>query len=218
MQTDARTRVGALFFAVAQLVFRFGLHYLYTSSTVRKSGFGAPCVVIILVVFCIAFSSTCRMCILFCSCHIFILSCSLMVALTHVFSILRHSNVPFRSAFALVNVVFTQRSVFYMQKRGQYFRPSLFPISFLLSDLPLTALNTLIYSLITYSMIGFVNGVGSANFGYFLLMGLIMSTAGRAWAFFLASALPVEAVLFELFVFRVLRTSHAQHLCVLLDM
>jgi ABC-type multidrug transport system permease subunit len=81
-----------------------------------------------------------------------------MVALTNVFS-----NDPYRSAFALVNVVFTQRSVFYMQKRGQYFRPSLFPISFLLSDLPLTALNTLIYSLITYSMIGFVNGVGSAK-------------------------------------------------------
>lgn len=97
------------------------------------------------------------------------------------------------SAFALVNVIFAQRPIYYMQKKNQYFEPALYPISFFVSDLPLTVLNALVYSLIVYPMIGFVNGVDSVQFVYFLLMGVVMSGAGRSWAFFLASAIPIEA-------------------------
>lgn len=151
-QNDARTRVGALFFAVAQLVF---------------------------------------------------------------------------SAFALVNTVFLQRPIYYVQKNNQYFRAPLFPITFFLADLPLTLLNCLVYCLIVYSMVGLRDGIGSVSFLFFFIMSIVMSTAGRyapvcvaslsltrcyvlfsqislplvprvvafrsAWAFFLASAIPIEA-------------------------
>ncbi len=38
------------------------------------------------------------------------------------------------AAFAMVNQVFGFRPVFYIQKRGQYFRPALHPIAFMLTD------------------------------------------------------------------------------------
>jgi ABC-type multidrug transport system permease subunit len=97
------------------------------------------------------------------------------------------------SAFALVNVVFSQRSIYYMQKKNRYFKPAMFPITFFLADFPITVLNALVYCLIVYPMIGFVNGINSVNFVYFFLMGVLMSATGRAWAFFLASAIPIEA-------------------------
>jgi len=51
----------------------------------------------------------------------------------------------------------------------------------------------MVYSVIVYPMIGFVNGMGSINFFYFCIMCVLMSATGRSWAYFLAAAIPIEA-------------------------
>ena len=109
------------------------------------------------------------------------MNCALSLTLS--FSLSDHS----------VNTVFLQRPIYYVQKNNQYFRAPLFPITFFLADLPLTLLNCLVYCLIVYSMVGLRDGIASVSFLFFFIMSIVMSTAGRAWAFFLASAIPIEA-------------------------
>jgi len=96
------------------------------------------------------------------------------------------------SAFPLVNQLFAIRPVYYIQKRGQYFRPTLFPIAFMIFDLPLSMLSTFVFTVILYPMIGLMNGVNSLNYFYFWFMAVLLGQTARSWVFFLGSALPVE--------------------------
>ncbi len=68
-----------------------------------------------------------------------------------------------------------QRLVYYSQTHAGYYRGAAFYISYILTEIPLSAINTFLFVIVLYPMSGLANGIQSEEFGYLFLLIFLMN-------------------------------------------
>ncbi|EFA84973.1 ABC transporter G family protein [Heterostelium album PN500] len=94
--------------------------------------------------------------------------------------------------FGAITVLFEQRAVFYVQKDGKYYRTFAFFLSLIFSELPISTLETVIFSTLVYWMCGLQGNAG--KFIYFLLMVLASDLSSQSY-FKMVSAFSANATI-----------------------
>eukprot|EP01133_Synstelium_polycarpum_P008978 gene8978-10529_t len=85
----------------------------------------------------------------------------------------------FFGGFGAITVLFEQRNVFYIQKSGKYYQTFAFFLSLIFSELPISSLETVIFSTLVYWMCGLQANGG--KFIYFLLMVLASDLSSQSF-------------------------------------
>ena len=98
------------------------------------------------------------------------------------------------NAQQLVPVLLSFRRVFALQHKGGYYSAFSYYLALLCVNVPLAILETFIFIIIVYPLAGLHGGVGSALFGYCLLMLCVVNLVSRAWVLMLVSLMPTEAL------------------------
>jgi ATP-binding cassette, subfamily G (WHITE), member 2, PDR len=95
---------------------------------------------------------------------------------------------------AIVPVLFEQKIVYQTQLAAMYFRPLAFQISLFVSEVPLALVESIIFALIVYPLVGFQGGIGSDHFLLFLV--LVFALKMTSWSFCLlcAAASPQDII------------------------
>ncbi|SPQ93071.1 unnamed protein product (mitochondrion) [Plasmodiophora brassicae] len=91
-----------------------------------------------------------------------------------------------------ITMIFASRDVFYMQRNSGYFRVVSFWLAYIIADIPLVLVQSVLLSAIFYGMAGFRDGLLSFHFVMFTLLILQVTMTGRAWTSFISNLLPSE--------------------------
>eukprot|EP01132_Coremiostelium_polycephalum_P000972 gene972-1237_t len=78
-----------------------------------------------------------------------------------------------------ITILFEQREVFYIQKDGKYYRTFSFFLSLIFSELPISSLETVIFTVLVYWMCGLQ--ANAEKFIYFLLQVLVSDLASQSF-------------------------------------
>ncbi|GAM18188.1 hypothetical protein SAMD00019534_013630 [Acytostelium subglobosum LB1] len=81
--------------------------------------------------------------------------------------------------FGAITVLFEQRDVFYIQKDGKYYRTFAFFLSLIFSELPISSLETILFSTLIYWMCGLQRS--AEKFIYFILMVLASDLSSQSY-------------------------------------
>lgn len=87
-----------------------------------------------------------------------------------------------------------QRTVYYSQTDAGYYKGAAFYISYVLTEIPLSALNTFIFTVILYPMSGLTNGVQSEEYGYLFTLIFVVNLVSKGWCLFMASVCPNQPI------------------------
>ncbi|EGC32249.1 ABC transporter G family protein [Dictyostelium purpureum] len=83
------------------------------------------------------------------------------------------------SGMGAIAILFEQREVFYVQKDGKYYRTMAFFLSLIFAEIPIAALETVVFTVLVYWMCGLQ--ANAEKFIYFLLMNFVGDLAFQSF-------------------------------------
>ena len=99
-------------------------------------------------------------------------------------------------AVEILAFLMQSRSIYYQQRKAGYFRGIAYYIAVIVSQIPLSLVETFLFSITVYGLAGLRDNVGSGRFWYFYLVILTTNMTSRCWVFNISTISPNAAVAF----------------------